>query len=733
MVDKQVEDDKKLKGRLRLNKPYMWLINVLGGVACLFALLHFPSAQVDLRFLLLASLTVIVSSRVSVRIPRANTTITVSDAFIFLTMLLYNPEAAILLAAAEGTCSGLRLSKTPRTVLFNAGAMTCSTFLTTSVLHLILGPQFDLRHQPYSIAIAAICVMGLVQYIANTGLVAVCLSLKSDQPLWPTWSKHYLWSSVTYFAGAAVAGLIASSVGMIGLYAVLLTIPMISILYFTYHKYLEDIRATAAQAEQAERERAEAEHARAEAERERAEQFRYAAFHDALTNLPNRALLTENLKAVIERAKQEADYQFAVLFLDLDRFKNINDSLGHTIGDQLLVTIARRLEHSVRETDTVARLGGDEFAILLNGIKHSDDAIQMTERIQKEISMPFSLSGHEVFTTPSTGIALSVTGYDDPDDILRDADTAMYHAKERGKACYEMFDQSMHARAVNLLRLETDLRRALEREEFFVHYQPIVSLETGTLSGFEALVRWQHPERGFISPAEFVSVAEDTRLIIPLGLWVLRESCRQMCQWQWQSPANSSLILSVNLSGKQLTQPDLVEQIEVILKETHLNPRCLKLEITESVVMENAESAIAMLQGLKALGLQLSIDDFGTGYSSLSYLHRFPVDTLKIDRSFVSQMSMSDENAEIVRTIKTLASNLGMDVVAEGVETLEQLKQLAALQCEYGQGYLFSKPVDAEAVTALLAKRPDWNVSAFSPTRESFVPARAVVSHLRSA
>ena len=711
----------------------MWLINALGCVACLFSLLHFSSAQVDLRFLLLASLTVIVSSRVSVRIPRANTTITVSDAFIFLTMLLYNPEAAILLAAAEGACSGLRLSKTPRTVLFNAGAMTCSTFLTTSVLHLILGPQFDLRHQPYSIAIAAVCVMGLVQYIANTGLVAVCLSLKSDQPLWPTWSKHYLWSSVTYFAGAAVAGLIASSVGMIGLYAVLLTIPMISILYFTYYKYLEDIRATAAQAEQAERERAEAEHARAESERERAEQFRYAAFHDALTNLPNRALLTENLKAVIARSKQETDYQFAVLFLDLDRFKNINDSLGHTIGDQLLVTIARRLEHSVREVDTVARLGGDEFAILLNGINHSDDAIQMTERIQKAISMPYSLSGHEVFTTPSTGIALGVTGYDDPEEILRDADTAMYHAKERGKACYEMFDQSMHARAVNLLRLETDLRRALEREEFFVHYQPIVSLETGTLSGFEALVRWQHPERGFISPAEFVSVAEDTRLIIPLGLWVLRESCRQMCQWQWQSPANSSLILSVNLSGKQLTQPDLVEQIEMILEETHLNPRCLKLEITESVVMENAESAIAMLQGLKALGLQLSIDDFGTGYSSLSYLHRFPVDTLKIDRSFVSQMSMSNENAEIVRTIKTLATNLGMDVVAEGVETLEQLKQLAALECEYGQGYLFSKPVDAETATALIAKRPDWHVNAFPLTRESFVPARSAIKHLRSA
>ena len=366
--------------------------------------------------------------------------------------------------------------------------------------------------------------------------------------------------------------------------------------------------------------------------------------------------------------------------------------------------------------------------------RHPNIYLVMAERIQKEISLPFSLSGHEVFTTPSTGIALSAAGYEDPEDVLRDADTAMYHAKERGKACYEMFDQSMHARAVNLLRLETDLRRALEREEFRVYYQPIVSLATGSLSGFEALVRWQHPERGFISPAEFISVADDTRLIIPLGLWVLREACRQMWRWQRQFPGNGSLTLSVNLSGKQLTQPDLIGQVERILEETRLNPRSLKLEITESVVMENAETAISMLKELKALGVQLSIDDFGTGYSSLSYLHRFPIDTLKIDRSFVSQMSMSDKNAELVRTIKTFAVNMGMGVVAEGVETLDQLKQLAALDCEYGQGYLFSKPVDAGAAGALIAKRPDWRVSAFPLTREPLVPARAgVVAYLRSA
>jgi diguanylate cyclase (GGDEF)-like protein len=722
-----------LTTRQRFTVPFQWLVIAAGGLVSAYYATRLPVGRIDIRFLLLASLTLGISSRLAIKVPRFNTNVTISDTFIFLAILLYGGPAGILLAAAEGLMSGARVGKKARTILFNSAVMACSTCVTVLALRLGFGEITGMIGLSFPLALMALCVMVLAQYFTNTGLVALAMSFKHDQPFWQMWSKNYLWSSITYFAGGGAAGLIASSAGMIGVYAILVAVPMISILYFTYYKYLEDIRATAALAEQAEHARAESEHARAEAERERAEQFRYAAFHDALTDLPNRTLLTEKLKGVIERAKLETDFQFAVLFLDLDRFKNINDSLGHTIGDQLLVTTARRLEHCVREDDTVARLGGDEFAILLNGIRHAEDAIHLTERIQRELSLPFSLSGHEVFTTQSAGIALSGVGYEDPEGILRDADTAMYRAKERGKACYQVFDESMHARAVNLLRLETDLRRALEREEFLVYYQPIVSLETGALSGFEALVRWQHPERGFISPVDFISVAEDTRLIIPLGLWVMKEACRQMCQWQWQSPANSSLTLSVNLSGKQLAGTNIVGQIKQILEETHLNPRCLKLEITESVVMENAEAAIAMLRELKGLGVMLSIDDFGTGYSSLSYLHRFPIDTLKIDRSFVSQMSMSAENAEIVRTIKTLAANMGMDVVAEGVETLDQLKQLSALQCEHGQGYLFSKPVDAEAATMLIAKKPDWHVSAFPPARETFAPPRATVAHLRSA
>lgn len=428
------------------------------------------------------------------------------------------------------------------------------------------------------------------------------------------------------------------------------------------------------------------------------------AFHDSLTDLPNRALFIERLGRVIERTKRLKNYFFAVLFLDLDRFKVVNDSLGHSLGDQLLIGFARRLEIYLRSIDTVARLGGDEFVILLDDIKDIKDATQIADRIQKELTLPFNLSGYEVFITTSIGIALSTTGYDQPEEILRDADTVMYRAKALGKARYEVFDKDMHARAVTLLQLENDLRRALDRQELQVHYQPVVSLKTGRINGFEALVRWQHPQRGLVSPAEFVPIAEETGLIVPIGYWVLREACRQISAWQECYQVTSPLTISVNFSGKQFSQPDLIKQILQILQETALDGKSLKLEITESVLIENAESAAAMFLQLKSLGVQVDIDDFGTGYSSLSYLHRFPIDGLKIDRSFVSRMGVNNENSEIVKTIMTMAHNLDMSVVAEGIETAEQLTQLRALQCEYGQGYFFSKPLNPEAAAAFIAK-----------------------------
>jgi diguanylate cyclase (GGDEF)-like protein/PAS domain S-box-containing protein len=442
------------------------------------------------------------------------------------------------------------------------------------------------------------------------------------------------------------------------------------------------------------------------------EQLVHDAFHDKLTGLPNRALFMNRLEQSILRAQRRKESSYAVLFLDLDRFKVINDSLGHMIGDEFLVATARRLQKILRPSDTVARLGGDEFTILLEEIENVNAAIEVAERIQQEIQQPFRLDGQEVITTVSIGIALGAKHYDQPDDLLRDADMAMYRAKTQGKR-HEVFDMSMHAHAVKRLQLETALWRALDRQEFRVHYQPIISLQDDRVTGFEALVRWQHPERGLVSPADFIPIAEETGLIVPIGFWVLREACRQLCSWQQTAlqnigQQNASLTINVNLSAKQLAQPDLIEQIEKILEETGLDPHSLKLEITESVIMDNVEEVTAVLLQLRDRGIQLGIDDFGTGYSSLSYLHRFPIMALKVDRSFVSRMGDDQENLEIVRTIVTLAHNLKMDVVAEGVETAEQLAQLRALGCELGQGYLFSKPVNCEVAESLLQRETGW-------------------------
>jgi diguanylate cyclase (GGDEF)-like protein len=701
---------------------YLWSVIVVGGAITLAAFIRMPWGNLSLRFLLLAFVTVGISSRFSVRIPRANTNVTVSDTFIFLVMLLFGGPAAILVAASEGLASGYRISKTPAIVLFNSAVMTCATTLTVVVVSALgIDPRAS-----FAATVITASVMAVVQYFSNTTLVGVGLALKLNAPFWSTWKKHCLWTSITYFGGAAAACVISRSFNTVGLYALLVTIPIIGLIYFTYLKYLEDIRLTAAMAEKAERGRAELEHERAEqAERhieelsrhianqeriskaleENKEHFRHAAFHDALTGLPNRPLLIDHLKLAIEHSKLHLDHLFAVLFIDLDRFKNINDSLGHNTGDQLLVAVAGRIGEGMRPTDTIARLGGDEFAILLDGLEDSTIATAVAARIQGELLKPFSLNGHEVYITASIGIRLSTDGREDPETMLRDADTAMYRAKDNGKARHELFDSTMHTRAVAVLRLENDLRRAIERKEFCVHYQPIVSLETEALVGFEALARWNHPERGLVPPDEFIPLAEETGLITEIGAWVLHEACMQLRQWQ-QVARTRSLTMSVNLSGKELTQTDLIQQVKNTLEQTELNPNCLRLEITESVVMENAELATNTLLQLRKLGVQLSIDDFGTGYSSLSYLHRFPVNTLKIDRSFIGRMANGDENSEIVRTICTLANNLGMEVVAEGVETREQLELLRSLKCEYGQGYLFAKPLDVEMATAMALQGP---------------------------
>jgi diguanylate cyclase (GGDEF)-like protein len=443
-----------------------------------------------------------------------------------------------------------------------------------------------------------------------------------------------------------------------------------------------------------------------------------AKVSDPLTGLPNRLLFIDRLGRAIKYAQRHRDQLFAVLFFDLDGFKMINDSLGHLTGDQLLVGVANRLEKCLRSSDTVARfgrgftmarLGGDEFTVLLEDLKEPSDAKKAAERLMKELASPFVLAGKEVFTSVSIGIALSNPSYEDAEDILRDADTAMYRAKSLGKARYEIFDTDMRASVLARLQLETDLRRAAEREEFINFYQPIVSLASGKIVGFEALLRWQHPTRGLVAPHEFIPLAEETGLIRELGWWNLQEACRQMAKWRRLNNSYSNLTMSVNLSAKQFVQRDLVHQIRSLLETVELPPQTLRLEITESTVMGDPASAVKMLEEIKSLGISLAIDDFGTGYSSLSYLHRFPLDTLKIDRSFISGMNNGIEGMEIARTILPMAKNLQLDVIAEGVETVEQLTALKKLHCKFGQGYYFSRPVSAEEAEILLSEQPVWD------------------------
>jgi diguanylate cyclase (GGDEF)-like protein len=431
----------------------------------------------------------------------------------------------------------------------------------------------------------------------------------------------------------------------------------------------------------------------------------HEAFYDALTGLPNRALLLERLGHVVLRRQREPAYAFSVFFLKLDGFDVVNDSLGHPAGDRLLIEIGQRLVSHVRAGDTVARLGGSEFAVLLDNLKTVNNTAHVASRIQDALAQPFTEDGREVFLTASIGSTSSTTGYDRAEEVLRDASVAMCHAKGLGKACFVMFDTAMHTHAMARLELEAALHRAVERQEFRLFYQPIVSLKTGWIAGFEALLRWEHPERGLVAPDEFIAVAEDLGLIIPIGQWALHEACRQLRAWQREFVDLQPLTVSVNLSGRQFSHAELLTVIDHTLIETGLEASSLKLEITESVMMDNTELSAAILLDLKARHIDTCMDDFGTGYSSLSFLQQYAVDILKIDQSF---MGLGKESVAIVRTIVTLAHNLGKQVIAEGVETPGQVALLRSLHCEYGQGYFFSKPIDGKAAGHLLAARRRW-------------------------
>jgi len=443
-------------------------------------------------------------------------------------------------------------------------------------------------------------------------------------------------------------------------------------------------------------------------------QIYHQAFHDSLTNLPNRALFMEYLIMAIKRGKRRKNYFFAVIYLDIDRFKLVNDSLGHNLGDKLLVEFANRIQDLLRDIDTLARFGGDEFVILLEDIEDENYAVVIAERLQKSLKSPFEIRGNDIYAPASFGIVLNTRMYDDPEIIIRDADAAMYHAKEKGRSQFKIFDKTLHEKALSLLQIETDLRKAIANKEFDLYYQPIVSLDNISILGFEALIRWNHPTQGLIYPDSFIPVAEETGLIIPIGRWVLKKACRDLRRWDEQVKSKLPLFMSVNISSKQFLRPSLIDDIKEILDETGLPPDQLKLEITETALMEDVHETIPLIQRLKDFGVQIVIDDFGTGYSSMSYLQQLPIDTLKVDQSFISRIenTIDDENKNIVETIVSLAHKLGLKVVAEGVETNKQHSVLAQMNCQMAQGYLFSRPLKKEKMDELIKK-----IEQFSKTK----------------
>jgi diguanylate cyclase (GGDEF)-like protein len=571
-------------------------------------------------------------------------------------------------------------------------------------------------------------ILALFQFFFTSIFVSIYYSLKSNLSIQKVWKQECLSSSLTHFAGAGLAGIIFKLLNYADVFSIFISLVIFAVVYFTYRHIIGEMTKSIEQAEQAERDKAEAEREKrievekyaedlsvalkkeeetGKALRKSRREFQHAALHDSLTKLPNRAYFGEILREIIAQNKKSGEPDCYVLFLDLARFKTVNDSLGHTFGDKILILVANRFLRMTRQTDMVARLGGDEFAIVLKNLKDAEKAEQLAWDIHQKISEPFSLSGNKINIGINIGIAPCTCDYATPEDVLRDADIAMHYAKEKGSGV-EMFTKDLRSKFIQRAQIESELPFAVERGELALHYQPLISLKDGSLIGFEALLRWFHHERGFISPAEFIPIAEDTGHIVPITTWILKETCTQLARWQKVAYSNRQLIVSVNISGKHLSYQSLLVDVEMALEAAKLSPSSLKLEITESAAMENAEQTIRMLSHLKSLGVQLSIDDFGTGYSSLSYLHRLPVDTLKIDRSFVNTVGENGEDSEILQTIVSLAKNLKMRVIAEGIETESQLNILKNLGCDYGQGYLMSKPLPKDVMEELLFKKQYW-------------------------
>jgi len=806
----------------KITNAYMIAV-IIGGAACVaWAVSSVQISLIDLRFLLIVTFTLFLGSRISVRIPALKSHISVSDTFIFLTLLLYGGQIAVILAAVEATISSWRFCNKRITVFFNSAALSIATASVYAVLNLGgLNDEDSLHGRLGSFRnfIIILSTIAIVQFGINTALASVYESLRNQLPFLDTWKKKYIWTFITYFCGALGAGLLVMLSDSLGYGMLIAVVPVILFVFLTYRMYLSNVEGSLNEAERAEQYAKALEH-QAAALRESEERFRSAfdnapigialvspdgrwtkvnralceilgysldeilelnfksmifpddlgptlvkigevtsgsspssqtehryihkngrtvwaswsvsaagenasssqnlifqiqditdrklaeerlqhdATHDALTGLANRSLFMRQLATALRKSQAREGYNVSILFIDLDRFKNVNDSLGHLVGDRLLVEISGRLSECLRPKDMVARLGGDEFVILVEGDYHEAEVVKIAERIQDKFSIPFNLNGHEIYSSASIGILHAAEKHASAEDMMRDADTAMYQAKRAGKARHEVFDEQMHQDVKETLRLETDLRRAVENGELTMCYQPIMDLSTGEVEGFEALVRWSHPEFGDIPPQRFIALAEEIGLIETLGENVLRMACVEFSKIQ--SASDQNLFLSVNLSWKQFADRLLVDRIKNILFETRFSPDRLKLEITESVFFEYQQAAIDMLISLRDMGIELNIDDFGTGYSNLSYLSTLPISSLKIDRSFVSMFDQTGSNPAIVQTIIMLARNLGLSVVAEGVETAMQCEELIKLGCNSAQGFYFARPMSIDRAVEYL-------------------------------
>ncbi len=810
----------------KLTNKYMTAVIVAGLVCVSAAVYRLPYQVIDIQFLLLFCLTIGVGSRITVQIPKFKSHIAVSDTFIFLALLMYGGEVAIVLSALEAFFSSWRFCNKKLTVFFNAAAVAISTsivyiFLRVAGLYSIEHVHGDDSYlQNMLVALSA---MALIQFLANTALASVHDAMKNGIQLVETWKSKYAWSFITYFVGATSAGVLHLLTDRIGFGVIIAAFPVIFFIFMTYKMYLKNVEMSMQQAEQAEtsaRILTEQAHALRESEERFRSAFNYApigialvsasgswlkvnhalcnilgftqqeflemdfqsvifpedlgdtlvkihelvsgktascqmeqrylhktgktvwaswsvstasdsksdapnlifqiqditarklaeaklqheATHDILTGLPNRKMFMSRLTSALKAARQNRNYNVSILFIDLDRFKYVNDSLGHLIGDQLLIGIAERLRDCLRPADIVARLGGDEFTILVEGNYDINEVVRIAERIQQKFAVPFDLEGHEVFSSASIGILHASDQHATAEDMMRDADTAMYQAKRAGKARHEVFDEQMHLAAKETLQLETDLRRAIDNGEIYAMYQPMFSLETGRIQGIEALTRWMHPKLGKVSPSRFIGIAEEIGMIDTLGEYVLERTCREVGPILNALSAEHPITLSVNLSCRQFGQPNLVQNFMRILETTRFPAQRLKLEITESIFFEYQAKAVEMLNEIRDLGIEIDIDDFGTGYSNLGYLIKLPISTLKIDRSFVDPIDSEGRNTEIVKTVLALARNLGLKTIAEGVETEHQLNALKALGCDGAQGFLFAKPMEIDELRQYLAE-----------------------------